>query len=61
MNHQRREELLEIATGWAHEQVDNWIAEYEAWDHMIGDDFTEEEWEYIYQNVSFEIKASIGE
>lgn len=61
MNHQRREELLEIAAGWALQQVDNWIGEYEAWDDLIGDDLTEEEWEYIYQNVSFEIKANIKE
>lgn len=59
MNHQRIEELLEIASGWAHQQVDNWIGEYEAWDDLISDDLTEEEWEYIYQNVSFEIRATI--
>lgn len=53
-----KERLLKIAKEWAHDQIDNWINEYEAWDDLIEDEtLSEEELEWIQDNVKFNINV----
>lgn len=43
-----KQELKEIFESWIHDQVDNWLYEYVAWDDKIEDgEITEEELEVI--------------
>lgn len=57
---QRKEDLLEIANNWAHDQIDSWLCEYGAWDDRIEDEtLSDDELLWIQQNVQFNI--NVGE
>lgn len=55
-----RKAMFEV---WVREQIDAWLHEYGAWDMWIEDpedDFTEEDWEFIKDNLEV-TKIEIGE
>lgn len=57
MNTNRNQELLAIAKEWAIDQIDAWISDYHAWDYLVGEELTEEDYEWIQDNVKFNISV----
>lgn len=48
MNSQKLKEVFEA---WIHDQIHSWKDDYQAWDCYIGDEISEEEFEYICKNL----------
>ena len=36
---------------WIREQIDNWICEIDAWDNLLNEEFTGEDWHFIKDNL----------
>ena len=59
INIDRCKELLEC---WAEETLDSWKHEYSAWDMFLEDhEVTDEEWEFMKDNLKINVSVSGGE
>lgn len=65
MTYKNKEYAKEMFTQWIRETVDAWLCEYGAWDDKLedeNDDFNHEDWEYIKNNLKFEVTIQeVGE
>lgn len=43
-----RKQMFEI---WIREQIDNWVCEIDAWDHMFDGEFDGDDWDFIKNNL----------
>lgn len=60
MTSKTKEELLSIAEEWANDQLEIWIGEYGAWDHLLEDpdtEFSDDDLDWIQNNVKFNINV----